>query len=174
MTTAPPWRICRRRTCALPSRMPWAGRAASPRRHAGWIWPRWASLVFQNPAHDRFPALNLAIDSMRSGGLAPDRAECRQRNRGAGLPGPAHRLSGYFRRWWAPRWMPMPPMAAMAWPAIWTTVLRYADARAPHIGRGNLPAGGYPRGWLSSAGHGNGRDCRIALGRSEIDCDDTM
>jgi 1-deoxy-D-xylulose-5-phosphate reductoisomerase len=28
-------------------------------------------LVFQQPAHDRFPALNLAIDSMRSGGLAP-------------------------------------------------------------------------------------------------------
>jgi 1-deoxy-D-xylulose-5-phosphate reductoisomerase len=27
--------------------------------------------VFQNPAHDRFPALNLAIGSMRSGGLAP-------------------------------------------------------------------------------------------------------
>jgi 1-deoxy-D-xylulose-5-phosphate reductoisomerase len=29
------------------------------------------SLVFQAPAHDRFPALNLAIGSMRSGGLAP-------------------------------------------------------------------------------------------------------
>ena len=29
------------------------------------------SLVFQPPAHDRFPALNLAIGSMRSGGLAP-------------------------------------------------------------------------------------------------------
>ena len=29
------------------------------------------SLVFHPPAHDRFPALNLAIDSMRSGGLAP-------------------------------------------------------------------------------------------------------
>jgi 1-deoxy-D-xylulose-5-phosphate reductoisomerase len=28
-------------------------------------------LVFHKPAHDRFPALNLAIDSMRSGGLAP-------------------------------------------------------------------------------------------------------
>ena len=29
------------------------------------------SLLFQPPAHDRFPALNLAIGSMRSGGLAP-------------------------------------------------------------------------------------------------------
>src|SRR5476649_836511 len=29
------------------------------------------SLVFHPPAHDRFPALNLAIDSMRSGGMAP-------------------------------------------------------------------------------------------------------
>ncbi len=29
------------------------------------------SLVFHPPAHDRFPALNLAIGSMRSGGLAP-------------------------------------------------------------------------------------------------------
>lgn len=28
-------------------------------------------LLFQPPAHDRFPALNLAIGSMRSGGLAP-------------------------------------------------------------------------------------------------------
>ena len=27
--------------------------------------------MFQAPAHDRFPALNLAIESMRSGGLAP-------------------------------------------------------------------------------------------------------
>jgi 1-deoxy-D-xylulose-5-phosphate reductoisomerase len=29
------------------------------------------SLVFHPPAHDRFPALNLAIGSMRSGGMAP-------------------------------------------------------------------------------------------------------
>jgi 1-deoxy-D-xylulose-5-phosphate reductoisomerase len=47
----------------------WPRRIASPSRRLDLA--TLGSLVFQNPAHDRFPALNLAIGSMRSGGLAP-------------------------------------------------------------------------------------------------------
>jgi 1-deoxy-D-xylulose-5-phosphate reductoisomerase len=47
----------------------WPRRIASPSRRLDLA--KLGQLVFQNPAHDRFPALNLAIDSMRSGGLAP-------------------------------------------------------------------------------------------------------
>ncbi len=47
----------------------WPRRIASPSRRLDLA--ALGSLVFQNPAHDRFPALNLAINSMRSGGLAP-------------------------------------------------------------------------------------------------------
>jgi len=47
----------------------WPRRIASPSRRLDLA--RLGSLVFQSPAHDRFPALNLAIGSMRSGGLAP-------------------------------------------------------------------------------------------------------
>jgi 1-deoxy-D-xylulose-5-phosphate reductoisomerase len=47
----------------------WPRRIASPSRRLDLA--TLGQLVFQNPAHDRFPALNLAIDSMRSGGLAP-------------------------------------------------------------------------------------------------------
>jgi 1-deoxy-D-xylulose-5-phosphate reductoisomerase len=47
----------------------WPRRIASPSRRLDLA--TLGQLVFQNPAHDRFPALNLAIASMRSGGLAP-------------------------------------------------------------------------------------------------------
>ena len=47
----------------------WPRRIASPSRRLDLA--KLGQLVFQNPAHDRFPALNLAIDSMRCGGLAP-------------------------------------------------------------------------------------------------------
>ena len=47
----------------------WPRRIPSPSRRLDLA--TLGSLVFQAPAHDRFPALNLAIDSMRSGGLAP-------------------------------------------------------------------------------------------------------
>ena len=47
----------------------WPRRIPSPSRRLDLA--ALGSLVFQQPAHDRFPALNLAIDSMRSGGLAP-------------------------------------------------------------------------------------------------------
>ena len=47
----------------------WPRRIASPSRRLDLA--ALGRLVFQPPAHDRFPALNLAIDSMRSGGLAP-------------------------------------------------------------------------------------------------------
>jgi 1-deoxy-D-xylulose-5-phosphate reductoisomerase len=47
----------------------WPRRIASPARRLDLA--KLGTLVFQNPAHDRFPALNLAIDTMRSGGLAP-------------------------------------------------------------------------------------------------------
>jgi 1-deoxy-D-xylulose-5-phosphate reductoisomerase len=47
----------------------WPRRIPSPSRRLDLA--TLGSLVFQNPAHDRFPALNLAIGSMRSGGLAP-------------------------------------------------------------------------------------------------------
>ena len=47
----------------------WPRRIPSPSRRLDLA--ELGSLVFQPPAHDRFPALNLAIDSMRSGGLAP-------------------------------------------------------------------------------------------------------
>jgi 1-deoxy-D-xylulose-5-phosphate reductoisomerase len=47
----------------------WPRRIASPSRRLDLA--TLGSLVFQNPAHDRFPALNLAIDTMRTGGLAP-------------------------------------------------------------------------------------------------------
>jgi len=47
----------------------WPRRIPSPSRRLDLA--KLGSLVFQPPAHDRFPALNLAIDSMRSGGLAP-------------------------------------------------------------------------------------------------------
>ena len=47
----------------------WPRRIASPSRRLDLAGL--GQLVFQRPAHDRFPALNLAIDSMKSGGLAP-------------------------------------------------------------------------------------------------------
>jgi 1-deoxy-D-xylulose-5-phosphate reductoisomerase len=47
----------------------WPRRIASPSRRLDLA--KLGQLVFQNPAHDRFPALNLAIGTMRSGGLAP-------------------------------------------------------------------------------------------------------
>ncbi len=47
----------------------WPRRIPSPSRRLDLA--SLGSLVFQPPAHDRFPALNLAIGSMRSGGLAP-------------------------------------------------------------------------------------------------------
>jgi 1-deoxy-D-xylulose-5-phosphate reductoisomerase len=47
----------------------WPRRIASPSRRLDLA--TLGQLVFHPPAHDRFPALNLAIDSMRSGGLAP-------------------------------------------------------------------------------------------------------
>jgi 1-deoxy-D-xylulose-5-phosphate reductoisomerase len=47
----------------------WPRRIPSPSRRLDLA--ALGSLVFQAPAHDRFPALNLAIGSMRSGGLAP-------------------------------------------------------------------------------------------------------
>ena len=84
MTTAPPWRICRRPTCARPSPMPWAGRAASPRRRAGWIWRRWGSWCSSAPAHDRFPALESGhrFACARAGwrppcSMPPTRSRCR-------------------------------------------------------------------------------------------------
>ena len=47
----------------------WPRRISSPSRRLDLA--ALGQLVFQPPAHERFPALNLAIDSMRSGGLAP-------------------------------------------------------------------------------------------------------
>jgi 1-deoxy-D-xylulose-5-phosphate reductoisomerase len=47
----------------------WPRRIPSPSRRLDLA--ALGSLVFQAPAHDRFPALNLAIHSMRAGGLAP-------------------------------------------------------------------------------------------------------
>jgi 1-deoxy-D-xylulose-5-phosphate reductoisomerase len=47
----------------------WPRRIPSPSRRLDIA--QLGSLVFHAPAHDRFPALNLAIASMRSGGLAP-------------------------------------------------------------------------------------------------------
>ncbi len=47
----------------------WPRRIASPSRRLDLA--ALGQLVFHAPAHDRFPALNLAIDSMKSGGLAP-------------------------------------------------------------------------------------------------------
>ena len=47
----------------------WPRRIASPSRRLDLA--TLGQLVFHAPAHDRFPALNLAIDSMKSGGLAP-------------------------------------------------------------------------------------------------------
>jgi 1-deoxy-D-xylulose-5-phosphate reductoisomerase len=47
----------------------WPRRIASPSRRLDLA--TLGQLVFHVPAHDRFPALNLAIDSMKSGGLAP-------------------------------------------------------------------------------------------------------
>jgi 1-deoxy-D-xylulose-5-phosphate reductoisomerase len=47
----------------------WPRRIASPSRRLDLA--ALGQLIFQKPAHDRFPALKLAIDSMRSGGLAP-------------------------------------------------------------------------------------------------------
>jgi 1-deoxy-D-xylulose-5-phosphate reductoisomerase len=47
----------------------WPRRIASPSRRLDLAGL--GQLVFQRPAHDRFPALGLAIDSMKSGGLAP-------------------------------------------------------------------------------------------------------
>ena len=47
----------------------WPRRIASPSRRLDLA--KLGQLVFQAPAHDRFPALNLAIQSLRSGGLAP-------------------------------------------------------------------------------------------------------
>jgi len=47
----------------------WPRRVSSPSRRLDLA--ALGQLIFQPPAHDRFPALNLAIGSMRSGGLAP-------------------------------------------------------------------------------------------------------
>ena len=47
----------------------WPRRIPSPSRRLDLT--ALGSLVLHPPAHDRFPALNLAIGSMRSGGLAP-------------------------------------------------------------------------------------------------------
>jgi 1-deoxy-D-xylulose-5-phosphate reductoisomerase len=47
----------------------WPRRISSPSRRLDLAGL--GQLIFQPPAHDRFPALNLAIDSMRTGGLAP-------------------------------------------------------------------------------------------------------
>ena len=47
----------------------WPRRIPSPSRRLDLA--ALGTLVFHPPAHDRFPALNLAIGSMRSGGLAP-------------------------------------------------------------------------------------------------------
>jgi 1-deoxy-D-xylulose-5-phosphate reductoisomerase len=47
----------------------WPRRIASPSRRLDLA--KLGQLVFQAPAHDRFPALGLAIESLRSGGLAP-------------------------------------------------------------------------------------------------------
>jgi 1-deoxy-D-xylulose-5-phosphate reductoisomerase len=47
----------------------WPRRIPSPSRRLDLA--KLGTLLFQEPAHDRFPALNLAIGSMRSGGLAP-------------------------------------------------------------------------------------------------------
>ena len=73
----------------------WPRRIASPSRRLDLA--KLGQLVFQAPAHDRFPALNLAIEShalRRAGAYRPQR---RQRNRGAGLPGSPHRLPGHFQ-----------------------------------------------------------------------------
>ncbi len=47
----------------------WPRRVSSPSRRLDLA--ALGQLIFEPPAHDRFPALNLAIGSMRSGGLAP-------------------------------------------------------------------------------------------------------
>ena len=47
----------------------WPRRIASPSRRLDLA--KLGNLSFHSPAHERFPALNLAIHSMRSGGLAP-------------------------------------------------------------------------------------------------------
>ena len=47
----------------------WPRRIASPSRRLDLA--KLGNLSFHSPAHDRFPSLNLAIHSMRSGGLAP-------------------------------------------------------------------------------------------------------
>jgi 1-deoxy-D-xylulose-5-phosphate reductoisomerase len=47
----------------------WPRRISSPSRRLDLA--ALGQLIFQPPAHDRFPALNLAIGTMRSGGLAP-------------------------------------------------------------------------------------------------------
>ena len=47
----------------------WPRRIASPSRRLDLA--KLGQLVFQAPAHDRFPSLGLAIESLRSGGLAP-------------------------------------------------------------------------------------------------------
>ncbi|HXL70200.1 MAG TPA: 1-deoxy-D-xylulose-5-phosphate reductoisomerase [Rhizomicrobium sp.] len=47
----------------------WPRRMSSPSRRLDLA--KLGQLVFQAPAHDRFPALGLAIESLRSGGLAP-------------------------------------------------------------------------------------------------------
>jgi 1-deoxy-D-xylulose-5-phosphate reductoisomerase len=47
----------------------WPRRIASPSRRLDLA--KLGQLVFQAPAHDRFPALGLALESLRSGGLAP-------------------------------------------------------------------------------------------------------
>jgi 1-deoxy-D-xylulose-5-phosphate reductoisomerase len=49
--------------------MGWPRRISSPSRRLDLA--TLGTLIFQPPPHDRFPALNLAIGTMRSGGLAP-------------------------------------------------------------------------------------------------------
>jgi 1-deoxy-D-xylulose-5-phosphate reductoisomerase len=47
----------------------WPRRIASPSRRLDLA--KLGTLVFHSPAHERFPSLSLAIDSLRSGGFAP-------------------------------------------------------------------------------------------------------
>ena len=64
-----------------------AGRAgAAPRLGAG------RQLSFEEPDLARFPALRLAREALEQGAGRAHRAQCRQRGRGRGIPGPPARL----------------------------------------------------------------------------------
>ena len=69
-----------------------------------------ATLTFEAPDPDRFPALALGRRALETGGAAPDRPQCRQRGRGRGLPRPRLGFGG-LPPWWRPRWRR--PSAAM-------------------------------------------------------------